>query len=382
MATTTVLGASRRRLLVALVLAMGVGLLSGGAHAGSANGDASCDGTTNSIDAAIVLQFVAGLTTSLPCPAAADVNADGRLDTIDAALILQHTAGLITLPLDAAQALEIHHIDVEQGEGALIISPGGETAMIDNGNWRSCSNTVDYLQGQGVTSIDYHFASHYHADHIGCLDDMAAAGIPVTEACYDRGGSYTTATYRDYVATCGDLRQTLVAGQVITLDAGTTSPVTLTVIALGGAGVSTSGEDSLSVVILLSYGDFDEVFSGDLPGESPDVESTVGPLVGDVEVYKVSHHGSRFSSTDAWLDAISPEVAIISVGDNSFGHPTSDALSRLHAHEVETFWTNSGSGVVPVSGQDHVVGSIIIEAFPTSGSSYTVDNSCCFAIAP
>ena len=89
------------------------------------------------MDATLVLQFVAGLTSSLPNMRNADVNADGRTDTIDVALILQHTAGLVTLPLDAAQALEIHHIDVEQGEGALIISPGGETAMIDNGNWRS-----------------------------------------------------------------------------------------------------------------------------------------------------------------------------------------------------------------------------------------------------
>ena len=238
--------------------------------------------------------------------------------------------------------------------------------MIDNGNWRSCSNTVNYLQEQGITSIDYHFASHYHADHIGCLDDIAAAGIPVTGACYDRGGSYGTATFADYVATCGDLRQTLSAGQVITLDASTASPVTLMVIALDGAGTSTSDEDALSVVILLSYGDFDEVFAGDLPGEDPNIESIVGPLVGDVEVYKVSHHGSRFSSFDDWLDATTPEVAIISVGDNTFGHPTADALGRLHDHDVRTYWTNIGDGVSPDPDFDTVGGSIVLEVLPAT----------------
>ena len=235
--------------------------------------------------------------------------------------------------------------------------------MIDNGNWRRCSNTVDYLQEQGITSIDYHFASHYHADHIGCLDDLAAAGIPVTGACYDRGGSYSSATFGDYVATCGDLRQTLSEGQVITLDASTANPVTFTVIALDGAGISTSDENARSVVILLSYGEFDEVFGGDLPGESPNIESVVGPLVGDVEVYKVNHHGSRFSSTDAWLDTISPEVAILSVGNNSFGHPTGDALNRLHDHDVQTYWTNLGSGATPDPDFDTVGGSIVIEVF-------------------
>ena len=147
---------------------------------------------------------------------------------------------------------------------------------------------------------------------------------------------------------------------MITLDAGTASPVTFTVIALNGAGVSTSDENALSVVILLSYRSFDEVFGGDLPGEDPNVESTVGPLVGDVEVYKVNHHGSRFSSTDAWLDAVSPEVAIISVGDNSFGHPTADALGRLYNHDARIYWTDLGDGVFP-GPDDTVSGSIVLE---------------------
>ncbi len=332
-------------------------------------GDTNCSGGVNSLDAALVLQLDAGLLPSLACEGNADTNEDGRVDSVDAVIILQYVAGLLqSLPPATAGILQIHHIDVEQGDGALIISPGGETVMIDNGRWTTCSNTVNYLQEQGITSIDYHFASHYHADHIGCLDDLAGASIPVTGACYDRGGSYGSATFADYVAACGALRQTLSAGQVITLDAGAATPVTITVIELNGVAVSTSDENALSVVLLLSYGDFDEVFGGDLPGENPDVESIVGPMVGDVEVYKVNHHGSRFSSTDAWLDAISPEVAIISVGANSFGHPTLDALQRLRDHAVRTYWTNLGDGVRPDQDFDTVGGSIIIEALPTTYS--------------
>ena len=272
--------------------------------------------------------------------------------------------------------LQVHHIDVGQGDGALIISPGGDVAMIDNGRWTNCTKTVLYLQGLNITSIDYHFASHYHADHIGCLDDLAAAGITVGTACYDRGGTFDSATFDDYVATCGPLRQTLSIGQVITLDAGAPVPVTITVVALDGAGVGTSDENALSLVLKLSYGAFDEVLAGDLTGMSPDdVESVVGPLIGDVEIYKVNHHGSRFSSNDNWLNETTPEVAIISVGSNSFGHPTEEALARLHSHGIQTYWTNLGSGATPDPESDRVGGTIVIEAatnaFSVSGAGFT-----------
>ncbi len=244
--------------------------------------------------------------------------------------------------------------------------------MVDNGRWTNCSNTVSYLEELSITSIDYHFASHYHADHIGCLDDLDAAGIRVTTACYDRGGSFDSATFDDYAATCGELRETVSQGQVITLDQGA---VTITVIDLNGAGESTSEENALSLVLRLSYGAFDEVLAGDLTGEGPDIESIVAPRVGDVEVYKVNHHGSRFSSNDAWLAGTTPAVAVISVGSNSFGHPTADALARLHEHGVQTYWTNSGSGVSADPMWDRVGGTIVIEAlrgsFTVSGAGFT-----------
>src|SRR4030067_831308 len=64
--------------------------------------------------------------------------------------------------------LQVHHIDVEEGDAALIISPRGQVAMVDNGRWTDCDNTVAYLQGLGISGIDYHFATHYDADPIGC----------------------------------------------------------------------------------------------------------------------------------------------------------------------------------------------------------------------
>jgi competence protein ComEC len=347
-------------------------------------GDVDCGGSINSVDALKVLRHSSSLSVTLPpwCSSfAADVDCSGSINSVDALKLLRYNASLSviqnepcpdvgTVPGEEGQ-LAIHHIDVEQGDAALIISPGGDAAMIDMGLFTTCANTVSYVQAQGVTSLKYAFATHYHADHIGCLDDLAAAGIAVETACYDRGSApgSITQTYTDYVNTCGAKRQTAVEGQVVSLADG----ATITVVDLNGAGDTTSDENALGAVFKLTYGAFDHVFAGDIPGVSPDdIEGIVGPEVGDVEVCKVNHHGSASSSTDAWLNAITPEVCVLSVGANGFGHPTAEAMGRMHAHGIETYWTNAGSGVAPDPTYDRVLGDVIVTVV---GSSYSVDGN-------
>ncbi|MFH0777128.1 MAG: FlgD immunoglobulin-like domain containing protein, partial [Candidatus Eisenbacteria bacterium] len=275
--------------------------------------------------------------------------------------------------------LQIHHIDIGQGDGILIVSPLGQLALVDDGTYTNCSAFVSYITGLGITQFDYNFASHYHADHIGCLDDLINAGVLLNIAGYDRGYSYSSQTYTDYVNALGGKRQTIAKNQTVTLDAGAANPVQIKCVDLNGAGVypvSGSDENSKSVVLKVTYGNFDEVMGGDLTGGSTnDVESTVGPMAGDVEVYKVHHHGSATSTNDNWLNAITPEVGVICVGSNSYGHPTAEALTRLHNHNVKTYWTEIGSGASPVVGWDKVGGTIVIQADPGSGAAYTVSGN-------
>ena len=278
--------------------------------------------------------------------------------------------------------LQIHHVDIGQGDGMLLISPLGQTAMFDDGVYTNCTGIKTYLQGLGITSVDYHFLSHYHADHLGCIDDLAAIGITVAIAGYDRGFSYSSASYTSYVNTLGARRTTIAKGQTITLDAGAANPVTVTCVDLNGAGVYSvngSDENAKSAVYKVTYGAFDEVIGGDLTGDPAsgnDVETTVGPEVGDVEVYKVHHHGSRYSTNDNWLNATTPEVAVIQCGNgNSYGHPTLDALTRLHNHGVKTYWNETGAGATPDPAWDKVWGTIVVEADPGVGATYTVTGS-------
>src|SRR5512139_4210340 len=71
--------------------------------------------------------------------------------------------------------LQIHYIDVGQGDAAVLISPNGETVLFDDGVAKYCDMPVSYLQQLGVTKIDYHIASHYHDDHIGCASEVMRA---------------------------------------------------------------------------------------------------------------------------------------------------------------------------------------------------------------
>src|SRR5688572_23206861 len=123
-------------------------------------------------------------------------------------------AGLLVLAATTALAagngkLQVHHMMIGQGDGTLLISPNGQTALFDDGVYTDCSYVKSYLQGLGITSVDYHFLSHYHADHLGCIDDLAAVGITIATAGYDRGHSYSSGTYTTYVNTLGPKRTTI-----------------------------------------------------------------------------------------------------------------------------------------------------------------------------
>ncbi len=286
-------------------------------------------------------------------------------------------AGAVT----ANGRLQIIHLDVGQGDGALIISPLGQVVLIDEGQGglsnASGVTVLNQLLALGVTHVDYHFASHYHSDHIGNFTNIVNGGITIGYG-WDRGGSYTTATYTNYVAALGNKRRTMVKNQVITLDSLSAHPVFIKCVDLNGAGVSTTDENTLSMVLKVSYGEYDQSFGGDLGGANSgsyrDIESIVGPEMGPIEVYKVHHHGSATSTNDNWLNATTPKLSILSEGNgNSYGHPTAAAVNRLHNHGVKTYWCETGAGAIPNPTWDKVSnGQIAISATWEAGGVDTV----------
>jgi beta-lactamase superfamily II metal-dependent hydrolase len=277
-------------------------------------------------------------------------------------------------------ALEIHCLDVGQGDCTLIVSPTGGTLLFDAGeNGKGTSEVRPYLQSLGLTGLDYIACSHYHVDHIGGIDEVVSyLGIDsVRVACYDRGWSYTTATYTSYANAVAPKRLTISDSQVIDLGGG----VTVTCVGLNGNGQLSPpfddkyDENDLCVALLVEYQGFKFFVAGDLSGTNSssyhDIETSMGYEIGDIDVYRVDHHGSASNSNDTFLSTIEPEAAIISVGSNSYGHPTQTVINRLVNHDAYIYQTELGSGGTIPPGKGEVVGGdvvIIVDA-----GTYTID---------
>lgn len=143
--------------------------------------------------------------------------------------------------------LQIHFMNVGQGDGAVLISPLGEIVLFDDGVVNQCAKPVAYLRSIGVRKIDYHLASHYHSDHIGCCGTILAQ-FPLQKDALDRGESYHTPTFDAYILAIGAKRKTAVAGTTVTLDSGSANPVRIEFIALNGNGVVTDNENDRAFV--------------------------------------------------------------------------------------------------------------------------------------
>ncbi len=277
-----------------------------------------------------------------------------------------------------AQNLNIHHINVGQGDATLLVSPTGKTFLIDAGdNSKGTSRVLPYLQSLGVTKLDFLVATHYHADHIGGLDEVInglGAGNVVT--VYDRGTAHTvptTVSYTSYAAAANSAsggRHSLTVGTVIDLGDGVTVKCLATdgaVLGYGAVANATSSENDLSSAWLVSFNEFRFFTGGDSGGEASayaDLETPIANYsgVGAVDALKVDHHGSVYSTNPTFVNTLNPTVAVITVGNgNSYLHPVQSILDRLAAANCYMYLTETGNGGTLGAGQGAVAnGNILI----------------------
>lgn len=238
-----------------------------------------------------------------------------------------------------APPMYIWILDVNHGDAIIIDSPADTIVLMDAGENGYGTSTVWPVLRDSVQThhIHYALASHYHSDHIGGFDEVISAlggNDSLLKWGFDRGSSYATPTYDDYVAALGAKRKTIKLDTVITLGYG----AELRCVCVNGTtpwgNVSPSDENDYGAGYLLTYGNFSMTLTGDIGGYNDggykNIESNLAKGIKEVSVLKVNHHGSKYSSNDAWVDSLDPKAAVISFDDyDSHGYPDSSTVRRL-----------------------------------------------------
>ena len=233
------------------------------------------------------------------------------------------------------KSIELHFIDVGQGDSILIRTKNGDYLMDTGGSPMENSFdinkyiTLPYLEKLGINSLKAIFISHFHADH--------SQGVPLLVEnlkVENIVGSYIP---KDYEFPIIVLKQY----DEIMLD----KDIKLKVI--WPANTDSKNENNLSLVALLTYYNNSVLFTGD-------IEAEVEPLVADIldeniDILKVPHHGSSTSSTDYFLNKLKPSVAVFSVGRNNlYNHPSTEVVSRYENTNSEIYRTDK-NGLVKMS---------------------------------
>lgn len=230
-------------------------------------------------------------------------------------------ASCLALVLSFAFALQLHFLDVGQGDVVVIVVPDGRAIVYDAGPDRH--TMLDSLQRLGVTEVPLIVASHAHADHINGFPAVIDAFAPAF--ALDNGMPHTTLAYERYVGALERSGTHLLEPTARTITVG---DVALHV--LPAPGQPSWGHNDNSVGLIIEYGDFRASLTGD--AERRLFEwwlATVPDRLAPVQVHKASHHGSVNGDTRAALARLRPELVVVSAGaDKPYGHPHAGALAR------------------------------------------------------
>ena len=227
--------------------------------------------------------------------------------------------------------LEIHFIDVGQGDATLILGPEF-TILVDAGR-HDRNDVVPYLRSVGVQKIDLLVGTHPHSDHIGQFPQVLAA-FPVVDVWLS-GDVHTSRIFE----------RTLDA--ILASEAGYHEPRAGEVYTLGQLRIEvihpqqvTGDFNNGSIVLRLVYGDVKVLLTGDAEAPAEHEMIARGHDL-SADILHVGHHGSSTSTSPEFLAAVNPKVAIYSAGkDNPYGHPHAEVIERLHRRGVKIYGTD------------------------------------------
>lgn len=246
-----------------------------------------------------------------------------------------------TPDIGADSKFEVHYLDVGQADASLILCDN-KTMLIDGGNPGDSSLIAAYLKKHNVNHLDYIICTHAHDDHVG--------GLPGALSVATAGAVYAPKTENDIKAYRNFKSKVAEQGLSITNPSPGDSFQfgSSKVLFLGPIHENVSDLNDTSIILKITYGETSFLFTGDA---ERDEEQSVLSKNYDLSatVLKVGHHGSGDSTTYPFLREIMPEYAIISVGENNYGHPTEETLSRLRDADVKVFRTDMQGDIIASS---------------------------------
>ncbi|MBZ9636554.1 ComEC/Rec2 family competence protein [Clostridium sp. FP1] len=236
-----------------------------------------------------------------------------------------------------------HFIDVGQGDCTLI-QVNNKNLLIDSGTSDSSRKVIRYLKKNKITKLDYLIATHPHEDHIGGMASVIKT-FKVDEFYAPKVTSDTQAFVDMIRALKNKGLKIKIAKPNITLDLGPS----VTCLMLSPSKTTYKDTNNYSCAIKISYKNSTYLFTGDIEKLSEDEILDKGYDL-SAEVLKVAHHGSHSSTTQEFLNRVSPKIAVISCGAyNSYGHPNSETLDKLKKLNCIIYRTDLEQNIVLIS---------------------------------
>ena len=243
-----------------------------------------------------------------------------------------------TKPPKSIGNIEIHFLDVGQGD-ATLIKCGDAAMLIDAGENDKGTAVWNYLKKQEITKLDYVIGTHPDSDHIGGMDvviykfdcdNIFMSPYEKDTRSYD--DVIQAAKSKNNKITCPKPGETYKLGEAI-----------FTIVA---PNASYDDANNASIGIYLEFGETSYLFTGDAEYKAEEDILASGYKI-DSDVYKAGHHGSRTSSTDEFLDKVTPKYVVVSCGeDNSYGHPHAAILNYCRINKIPLYRTDEQGTIV------------------------------------
>ena len=240
--------------------------------------------------------------------------------------------------------LMISYMDVGQGDAAYI-KVNGNDILIDAGPRSNSKELLEHLKAKNIDDFELVIATHPHEDHIGGMVDVFKEYE--VKAFYSPKITHTTKTYENLVKAVKDeglKTKELKGGMVIDLGEGAKFEV------FTPQKSEYEELNDYSPIMKLSFGDTSYLFTGDAEKLAEEEALAKHKTSLDSDVIKFGHHGSSSSSSNAFIEAVSPKYGIISCAkDNKYGHPHRETLDIIKKYNIKTFRTDTDGEIILTS---------------------------------